>query len=320
LSCMWIYFKVANSPPLIQDKDQKSVRVFYGETVTLRCNAKGVPMPTITWISPTNRVITPALDKYQVLDDGTLVVQKVQRFDGGNYTCMSRSNAGQDHKVIKLEVLVTSPMINGIRGTANTIKVAAVQDQRKLVDCVAKGTPTPRIIMTVHQNDSGQLACIARNEGGEVKLVVNLDVKEAVENPQIRGSKPDSLSLTVGNTMILNCSFEGSKLPQLTWILPNGTPLHSGVRFLKFFHKPDGSLIISNPSVAETGMYRCLGRNSRGLVERTITLSPGRKPEMNNRYNSPVSVVNGERLLLHCLSSGEPLRLTWTIPSGDLQC
>uniref|UniRef100_A0A8C2XRD9 Matrix remodeling associated 5 n=1 Tax=Cyclopterus lumpus TaxID=8103 RepID=A0A8C2XRD9_CYCLU len=27
-------------------------------------------------------------------------------------------------------------------------------------------------------------------------------------------------------------------------------------------------------------------------------------------------VVNGERLLLHCLSSGEPLRLTWTIPSG----
>uniref|UniRef100_A0A8C2Z5X5 Matrix remodeling associated 5 n=1 Tax=Cyclopterus lumpus TaxID=8103 RepID=A0A8C2Z5X5_CYCLU len=336
--------KVANSPPLIQDKDQKSVRVFYGETVTLRCNAKGVPMPTITWISPTNRVITPALDKYQVLDDGTLVVQKVQRFDGGNYTCMSRSNAGQDHKVIKLEVLVTSPMINGIRGTANTIKVAAVQDQRKLVDCVAKGTPTPRIMwvlpgnvilpapyysnrMTVHQNgtleirsakrtDSGQLACIARNEGGEVKLVVNLDVKEAVENPQIRGSKPDSLSLTVGNTMILNCSFEGSKLPQLTWILPNGTPLHSGVRFLKFFHKPDGSLIISNPSVAETGMYRCLGRNSRGLVERTITLSPGRKPEMNNRYNSPVSVVNGERLLLHCLSSGEPLRLTWTIPSG----
>ncbi|XP_068575742.1 matrix-remodeling-associated protein 5 [Cebidichthys violaceus] len=336
--------KAATSPPQIQDKNQKFVRVFYGETVTLRCNAKGEPTPTITWISPTNRVISPALDKYQVLDDGTLVVQKVQRFDGGNYTCMSRNNAGQDHKVIRLEVQVTSPMINGIRGTANAIKVAAVQDQRKLVDCVAKGTPTPRIMwvlpgnvilpapyhsnrMTVHQNgtleirsakrtDSGQLACIARNEGGEVKLVVNLDVKEIVESPQIRGSKTDSLSLTVGNTMTLNCSFEGSTLPHLIWILPNGTPLHSGARFSKFFHKPDGSLIISNPSVSETGMYRCLGRNSQGLVERTITLSPGRKPEINNRYNSPVSVVNGERLLLHCLTSGEPLRLTWTIPSG----
>ncbi|XP_045916859.1 immunoglobulin superfamily member 10 [Micropterus dolomieu] len=336
--------KVATSPPQIQDKDQKIVRVIYGETVTLRCNAKGDPMPAITWISPTNRLISPALDKHQVLDDGTLVVQKVQRFDGGNYTCMARNNAGQDHKVIRIEVLVTSPMINGLRGTANTIKVTAVQDQRKLVDCVAKGTPTPRIMwvlpgnvilpapyysnkMTVHQNgtleiqslkrtDSGQLACIARNEGGEVRLVVNLDVKEVVERPQIRGPKTDSLSLTVGNAMMLNCSFEGSTLPHVTWILPNGTPLHSGARFSKFLHQPDGSLIISNPSVAEAGMYRCLGYNSRGLVERTITLSPGRKPEINNKYNSPVSVMNGERILLNCLTSGEPLRLTWTLPSG----
>lgn len=336
--------KVATSPPKIQDKDQKIVKVFYGETVTLRCNAKGDSVPVITWISPTNRVISPALDKYQVLDDGTLVIQKVQRFDGGNYTCMARNNAGQDQKVIKLEVLVTSPMINGLSGTANNIKVSAVQDQRKFVDCVAKGTPTPRIMwvlpgnvilpapyysnrMTVHQNgtleirspkrtDSGQLACIARNEGGEVRLVVNLDVREVVEGPQIRGPKTDSVSLTVGNAMTLNCSLDGSTLPHVTWILPSGTPLLSGARFSKFFHRPDGSLVISNPSVAEAGIYRCLGRNLRGLVEHAITLSPGRKPEINNRYSSPVSVMNGESLLLHCQTSGEPLRLTWTLPSG----
>uniref|UniRef100_A0A8C9X7A7 Matrix remodeling associated 5 n=1 Tax=Sander lucioperca TaxID=283035 RepID=A0A8C9X7A7_SANLU len=325
--------------------DQKSIRVFYGETVTLRCNAKGEPTPVVTWISPTNRVIAPAMDKYQVLDDGTLVVQKVQRFDDGNYTCMSRNNAGQDHKVIRLEVLVTSPMINGLKGTLNAIKVTAVADQRTLVDCIAEGMPIPRIMwvlpgnvilpapyysnrMTVHPNgtleirlakrtDSGQLACIARNEGGEVKLIVNLDIKEVVERAQIRGTNTDNLSLTVGNAVTLNCSFEGSTLPHVTWILPNGTPLHSGAQFSKFFHRPnDGSLIISNPSIAEAGMYRCLGRNSRGLVERTFTLSPGKKPEIINRYNSPVSVVNGEGLLLHCLTNAKPFRLTWTLPSG----
>ncbi|KAF3857301.1 hypothetical protein F7725_009160 [Dissostichus mawsoni] len=336
--------KVASSPPQIQDKDQKIVKVFYGETVTLRCHTKGEPKPVITWISPTHRVISPAIDKYQVLDDGTLVVQRVQRFDGGNYTCMSRNNAGQDNKVVRLDVLVTSPTINGLRGTANDVKVTAVPDQQKLLDCVAKGTPTPRVMwvlpgnvilpapyysnrMTVHQNgtleirsakrtDSGQLVCIARNEGGEVRLVVNLDVKEVIERPQSRGSKTDGLSLTVGNAMTLNCTFEDSRLSHTTWILPNGTPLSMGARVNKFFHQPDGSLIISNPSVSETGMYRCMGRNSRGLVERTITLSPGRKPEIINRYNSPVSVVNGEKLLLHCLTSGEPLRLSWTLPSA----
>ncbi|XP_035804074.2 immunoglobulin superfamily member 10 [Amphiprion ocellaris] len=339
-----IKVKVATYPPQVQGKDQRTVRVFYGETVTLGCNTKGEPLPLITWISPTNKVISPALDKYQILDDGTLVVQKAQRFDGGNYTCMARNSAGQDHKVTRLEVLVTPPVINGLRGTTNAIKVTAVQDQLKLVDCMAKGTPTPRIMwvlpgnvilpapyysnrMAVHLNgtleirspkttDSGQLACIARNEGGEVRLVVNLDVKEVVKRPQIRGSKTDSLSLTVGNAMTLNCSLEGSTLPHITWILPSGTPLRSGARFSKFFHRPDGSLIISNPSIAEVGMYRCLGHNSGGLVERTITLSPGRKAEINNIYNSPVSVMNGETLLLHCQASGEPLRLAWTLPSG----
>ncbi|XP_035005999.2 matrix-remodeling-associated protein 5 [Hippoglossus stenolepis] len=339
-----VKLKVATPPPQILDKDQKFVRVFYGESITLRCNAKGEPMPVITWISPTNRVIASALDKYQVLDDGTLVVQKVQRFDGGNYTCMARNNVGQDHKVIRLEVLVTTPTINGLRETASAVKITAVQDQRKLVDCVAKGTPTPRVMwvltgnvilpapyysnrMTVHQNgtleirsikrtDSGQLACIARNEGGEVRLLVDLDVKEVVERPQSRGPETHSLSLTVGNAMTLNCSFDGSTLPHVTWILPNGIPLLSGARFSKFFHQPDGSLIISNPSVGEAGMYRCLGHNSGGLVERTITLSPGIKPEINNRYNSPISIMNGEILLLHCQTNVESVRLTWTLPSG----
>ncbi|XP_029377136.1 matrix-remodeling-associated protein 5 [Echeneis naucrates] len=336
--------KVGASPPQIQDGDQNVVRVFYGETTTLRCHTKGEPLPVKTWISPTNKVISPELGKYQLLDDGTLVVEKAQRFDGGNYTCIARNSAGQDQKVIKLVVLVTPPIINGLRETASAVKVTAVQDQRKQVDCVAKGTPTPRVMwvlpgnvilpapyysnrMSVHLNgtleirsprrtDTGQLICIARNEGGEVRLVVNLEVKVVAERPQISGPKTDSLSLTVGNAMVLNCSLEGSNLPHVTWILPNGTPLPSGTRLTKFFHQPGGSLIISNPSVGEAGMYRCLGRNAAGFVEHIITLSPGRKPEIHNKYNSPVSIMNGQTLLLHCVTNGKPLRLTWTLPSG----
>ncbi|XP_068612311.1 matrix-remodeling-associated protein 5 [Brachionichthys hirsutus] len=320
-----------------QDNDQRIVRALSGETVTLRCNAK--EKSAITWISPTNSGISSNLEKYQILDDGTLVIQNVQRFDAGNYTCMTRNHAGQEHEVIKLEVLVASPVINGLNGTDNTIKVTAIQDQQMFVDCVAKGTPTPRITwvlpgdvilpapyysngMIVHQNgtleirslkrtDSGRLVCIARNEGGEVKLVVNLDVNEVEERP-----KTNSLSLSVGNAMTLNCTFEGSTQPHVTWILPDGTPLHSGARFSKYFHRPDGSLIISNPSIAEAGTYRCLGHTLQGLVERRVTLSPGKKPEINNRYNSPVSIMNGERLWLHCLMSGESPRLTWTLPTG----
>ncbi|XP_056157051.1 matrix-remodeling-associated protein 5 [Lampris incognitus] len=336
--------KVAADLPQIQDRNFEVFKVFYGETVTLKCNAKGNPKPVITWMSPTNRAIFSTLGKYQTLNNGTLVVQKAQRSDGGNYTCIAWNSAGQDRKATRLEVLVTPPTINGLRGSVNTISMTAVQNQRKLLDCSATGTPLPRVMwilpeniifpvpyyssrMTVHNNgtldirspkrkDSGQLACIARNEGGEARLMVKLDVKDDTDRPQIGGPQTDSLSLTVGNTMTLNCSFEGTVQPHVTWILPNGTPLLGGSRVSKFFHRLDGSLIISNPSVAEAGTYRCLRHSAGGLIEHTVTLTPGRKPEINNKYNSPISIMNGENFLLHCISSGEPLRLTWTLPSG----
>ncbi|KAM4710791.1 matrix-remodeling-associated protein 5 isoform 2-T3 [Anableps anableps] len=336
--------KGGTSPPQIQDKDQNTVRVLYGETVTLQCNVKGDPIPFITWMSPKNRPISPSLDKYKVLKDGTLVVQRVQQFDEGNYTCMARNSVGQDNKVTRVEILATPLVTNGLRGASNTIKVSAVQGERKLVDCVTKRTPSSRIMwilpgdiilpapyysnrMTVHQNgtleirsakktDSGQMACVARNEGGEVRMLINLDVKETVERPQTEAPKKDSFSLKVGNTVTLNCSIDGLELTDVTWTLPSGTPLRAGAWISKFFHQPDGSLIISNPSVAEAGMYRCVGHNSAGVFESTITLSPGRKPEILNRYISPVSILDGETLFLHCQTTGEPFRLTWTLPSG----
>uniref|UniRef100_A0A673B0P8 Matrix-remodelling associated 5a n=1 Tax=Sphaeramia orbicularis TaxID=375764 RepID=A0A673B0P8_9TELE len=337
-----VHVKAATSPPQIHQADQMAVTVFYGDTVSLRCNATGEPTPVVTWITPTNRVIESRWDKYHLLNDGTLVVQKVRRSDGGNYTCTARNSAGQNNKVIRLEVVVTPPTIRGLRGTANSIKVSAVQDQRKLVDCVARGTPPPRIMwvlpgnvilpapyqgtrMTVFPNgtldmqspkrtDSGQLVCIARNEGGEVRLLVTLEVTEAFQRPLTPGTA--SVSLTVGNTMTLNCSLDGASLLYVTWILPNGTPLLSGARLSKFFHRPGGSLVIANPSVAEAGTYRCVGRSAAGPLERIVMLFPGRKPEIINTYRVPVGVVNGEPLLLHCITSGEPLRVTWMLPSG----
>uniref|UniRef100_A0A3B3XEE0 Ig-like domain-containing protein n=1 Tax=Poecilia mexicana TaxID=48701 RepID=A0A3B3XEE0_9TELE len=283
-------------------------------TVTLQCNVKGDPVPVVTWMSPKNTPISNAIDRYKVLKDGTLVVQKVQQFDEGNYTCMARNSVGQDNKVTRVEVLATPLVINGLRGTSNTIKVNAVQGERKLLDCVTEGTPSPRIMwilpgnvilpapyysnhMTVHQNgtleiqstkktDSGQMVCVARYEGGEVRMLVNLDVKEMLGSPQIAAPKRESFSLKVGNTVTLNCSIDA------------------------------GTRISNNPSVADAGMYRCVGHTSAGTFESTVTLSPGRKPQILNRYISPVSIMDGETLFLHCQTTGEPFRLTWTLPSG----
>ncbi|XP_062865795.1 matrix-remodeling-associated protein 5 [Trichomycterus rosablanca] len=341
---MKVHVKVLADVLVIKNKTYEVVRVMYGESASLKCTAKGDPNPHILWFSPINRAIPSASSKYLIHNDGTLVIQNAQRFDGGNYTCLARNSAGQDRKVTKLEILVSPPTINGLSSSTNYLKVSGVKDQRKLIHCKATGTPVPLVMwvlpeniilpapyygsrMTVYQNgtldihslkitNGAKLTCIARNEGGEAMLVVQLDLIDLLEKPRLRSPKTESQSITVGRMMILNCSIEGPTSPQLTWVLPSGDQLISGTKFNKFYHKPDGTLVISNPALSETGTYRCLGRNSGGVVERTVVLTPGRKPDISNRYNSPVSVINGESLQLHCLSGSEPVRLTWTLPSG----
>uniref|UniRef100_A0A8C2F989 Matrix-remodelling associated 5b n=1 Tax=Cyprinus carpio TaxID=7962 RepID=A0A8C2F989_CYPCA len=251
--------------------------------------------------------------------------------------------AGIDKKVIHIEVLVSTPVINGLE-SQGVIRKTVVKDQRVLLDCNANGNPVPRIMwvfpnnivlpapyygsrITVHRNgtldihavrisDSVALLCIARNEGGEAKLQVQLEVTEGVEKPRLRSSPTESIQLTNG-ILSLNCSIEGKPMPEITWILPNGTSLLRGTSVFRFHHQLDGTLVIRDPSILEVGRYRCIGRNSAGYVERTVMLESNRKPEITNKYSSLVSIINGENLHLNCLSGGHPLpRLTWTLPNG----
>uniref|UniRef100_A0A8C4SJ58 Matrix remodeling associated 5 n=1 Tax=Erpetoichthys calabaricus TaxID=27687 RepID=A0A8C4SJ58_ERPCA len=342
---MKVHVVVVADTPVIRHKNYSVVSVPYGESVSLKCEAKGEPIPKITWHSPTNRIISSSSDKYQIHNDGTLLLQKVQRFDSGNYTCVAKNTAGEDKKVIRVDVQVISPSINGSRSAVSNIKVKAIKEHRMLLDCRAEGMPIPRVMwvlpenvvlpapyygsrFTVHRNgtldikslkktDSVQLVCIARNEGGEARLIVHLDVIEDLQAPILKNPLKEILSLTAGSNLQINCSAEGKPVPDILWILPNGSHLTNGKQLSNIYHAQDGTLHIHHSSVTEAGTYRCVAKNTIGQAERTVVLEIGKKPEINNPYTGLVSIINGENLLLNCASVGDPQpKIFWSLPNG----
>ncbi|TKS67326.1 Matrix-remodeling-associated protein 5 [Collichthys lucidus] len=86
------------------------VKVRQGATATIRCHATGDPAPTVTWFSPTRRVIPRSLgsglysDRVVAVSDGTLEVRLAQTTDTGNYTCRASNSVGERSMMVGLEV------------------------------------------------------------------------------------------------------------------------------------------------------------------------------------------------------------------------
>nr|XP_056717941.1 matrix-remodeling-associated protein 5 [Euleptes europaea] len=342
---MKVRVKVVAEPASIRNKTFTTINVPYGDVVSVGCEAKGEPAPKVTWLSPSNRPIPLLSDKYQVYRDGTLLIQKAQRSDSGNYTCIARNSAGEDRKIVLIHINVQPPRINGYPSTITSVRETAMKDSRKLIDCKAEGIPSPRVMwafpegvilpapyygnrITVHRNgtldirgvrqtDSVQLVCIGRNEGGEARLIVQLQVMDHVENPTFRDPITEKITATAGHSINLNCSVHGNPQPSTAWILPNGTELQRATHLHRFYHKRDGILHISALSGTDAGTYHCMARNPGGSAERVVFLRVGLKPEISNPYNNLVSIINGETLQLHCITQpSQRARVTWTLPNG----
>ncbi|XP_042666800.1 matrix-remodeling-associated protein 5 [Centrocercus urophasianus] len=342
---MKVRVKVVAEPATIRNKTYVIINVPYGDVVTVACEAKGEPTPKVTWLSPTNRPIPTLSEKYQVYRDGTLLIQKAQRSDSGNYTCVVRNSAGEDRKVVWIHVNVQPPRINGHLNAITSVRETAIRDSRKLIDCKAEGIPAPRVLwafpegvilpapyygnrITVHRNgtldirgvrqtDAVQLVCIGRNEGGEARLIVQLVITDHLEKPSFRDPVNERITAIAGHSINLNCSVQGYPEPTTSWILPNGTEVLSGNRLHRFYHKRDGILHISGLSTGDAGTYRCTARNPGGYMERIVFLKVGLRPEISNQYNNLVSIINGETLQLHCITQpNQRAQISWTLPNG----
>lgn len=299
--------KVGPTAPNIRSKYQSLILVKLGQSAKFSCQATGEPPPRIVWISPRNNVISMSSDRFQIVDDGTLVVKKVTLADEGKYVCLAQNAAGEDIKNMKLEVEPQEPLINGMKGKTTT-NVLGVSYQTALLDCRVEGKPEPRVWwvtpnghslttpyhsgrVQVHQNrslelrgvrktDEGRYMCLAKNSLGEASLLVELEVASLAEKPSFAFPNIEILPLKQdGGELMLKCPARGKPNPEFAWVLPNGTMLMPGVKLQRFIHYlGNGTLRISQPVASDKGVYRCLAKNVAGQAEKRYALDAGRKP------------------------------------------
>ena len=89
------------------------------ENVTLTCQARGLPEPTFTWITPDGHVVngTQSVYEMEILDDdsqikrgkeiqedGSLLVFDTRVHDQGIYKCFATNVVGQDVRSVNLTV------------------------------------------------------------------------------------------------------------------------------------------------------------------------------------------------------------------------
>ncbi|KAM6961119.1 immunoglobulin superfamily member 10 [Aplochiton taeniatus] len=342
---MHVHITVVTAAPRIRSPSLSYAKVPPGGNLRFDCEAVGEPKPKILWMLPTHDMIAASNERYLMHVNGSLDIRDVKQVDAGEYVCVARNAGGEDRRVYKLDLDGNPPVINGYHRNRTVVTDTAAKYSRKFIDCKAEGEPNPKVTwimpdnifltapyfgsrINVHPNgtleirnvrptDTAEFICMARNEGGEAVMVVQLEITSVLRRPIFRNPFNERLVTRTGKTAVLNCSADGHPTPEITWLLPNGSRFTGSPRGARHQLGSDGTFVIYNPNQEDSGKYRCSAKNSVGYIEKVVVLEVGQKPYILTRPRGVIRSVSGEPLFLHCLADGRPRpQVYWTVPAG----
>ncbi|KAM6955334.1 matrix-remodeling-associated protein 5-like [Lycodopsis pacificus] len=288
---------VVRSRPRIADPHIRTVSFPAESTARLACEAQGEPKPSITWTKvATGAVISihSRAQRFEVLPNGTLVIQNIQLQDRGTYICSAHSFIGRDRLLTTLEVWTRPPRMQ----LASYREATIHQGGEVRLECQADGVPSPllswvlpdrsvltstapstsRITMdkngTLHisvtlPSDRGVYRCVASNSAGAASASARVHVSSLP--PVIQQPREEHLLLFPGRPVYAHCSARGAPPPTLRWRIPDGTLVRPS-QFLhgNLFVLPNGTLHIRGVGPKDSGNYECTASNAVGADKRTV--------------------------------------------------
>ncbi len=284
------------------------------------------------------------MGKFEVLSNGTLLIQNANMKDRGQYLCLAENDNGSDKLIVTLSVVAypsrilepkmreikshagnkvemkckaegrPTPMISWI--LANRTQVRGQNTEKGRVSVSAEGT---LVIEQVSVYDRGHYKCIASNPAGADTATVRLQVVAAP--PGIVEEKRQYVKAGVSQNLWLSCTGQGSPQPTVHWVLQDGSQVRSNRRAsntrISVFE--NGTLHIKDLSETDSGKYECIATSSTGSERRVVTLTVERQesaPQIIETSQRITELFFGDELRLNCSATGDPKpRIIWRLPS-----
>ncbi|KAK7889294.1 hypothetical protein WMY93_024854 [Mugilogobius chulae] len=299
--------------------------------VTLECEVRGVPLPSITWYRNQEAILSHRQAQY--IDKGHyLKIPRAQASDAGLYICRVTSVAGSAEKTYKLDVYCknVAPTIEGVVDVPTEKKV--VLSKALVLECEAGGHPPPSLtwlkdgvpvqdseilrvldqgkrikIDSVTVSDSGHYVCVATSIAGEKEI--KYDVKVLVPPFIDSGDSVTDSTVIINSPLELECQASGTPAPTITWY-KDGKPVRQGegLRVAASGRR----LVVSRAQVSDTARFQCVASNEAGDHEKDFNVIVHVPPSIRTTGPAERSVVLQKSISLECISSGiPPPSITW---------
>ncbi|KAM6930619.1 hemicentin-1 [Xenentodon cancila] len=295
------------------------VTVVQGSLVTLTCEARGVPPPTLTWMKDGQPL---SLHRNLLLDgqETRLQLPDVAPSDAGLYSCVASNQAGSSTKSFNLTVLEPPKVTSSSSPDELTVAVNSLLE----LECSAVGVPPPTLswlkdgrplegsdivqqggrfvrISKVQVEDAGLYTCLASSPAGEDGK--NHWVRVQVPPTLLGSGDVRTLTVPVNGHLTLECLADSDPPPNIEWY-KNEVKLQIGGRIQQL--AGGQYLEIEEVRPEDSGEYSCVVTNMAGSTNLFFTVDIVLPPVIKDG-TSVVTVHVGQDAVLPCEVEGDSL-------------
>lgn len=184
------------------------------ETVEIRCEASGIPVPEIKWIHNGKPISQAPPNPRRKVTPNSIIIERLEKKDTGNYGCNATNSLGYVYKDVYVNVLALGPDI-----TQPPTNLSTVDGKTIRITCRVFGAPKPEIkwirngqeltggrykildigdleIENVIFLDAGLYTCHASNKLGVMNASASLVIKERTRITD----QPEDYEVAAGST------------------------------------------------------------------------------------------------------------------------